>query len=394
MKEISPEIFYVGVNDYKTDLFESMWPLPEGVSYNAYVVKGTEKVAVIDTVKIPFVKEYLEKIEEVTSFDKIDYIILNHMEPDHTGSLLKLLEKAPQAEIYCSKKAVSMVKNLFNLEKNVHGVEEAEELDLGGKKLIFYMDPLVHWPETMVTYEAETKVLFSSDAFGSFKGLKEGITDEEVDYQSYIDETIRYFSNIVSKYTKYVKKALDKLLPLEIKVIAPAHGLIWKKDINHIVSLYQRLADLEGEKNILVLWGSMYGNTKMVVDSVVEGIEEEGLKALVLDVARDHLSYQIKETAKNQGIILGFPTYDSEEFPPISFYLDMMRRKNIRNRVVGFFGSSLWSGRALKRAADKLKALDWQIIDPLLEFRGKPTEELLTQAKELGKQVAQTVKEL
>ncbi|MHA1305186.1 MAG: FprA family A-type flavoprotein, partial [Candidatus Heimdallarchaeaceae archaeon] len=356
------------------------------------VVKGSEKTVVIDTVKINFFDEYLEKIAEVTPVEEIDYIVLNHLEPDHSGSLLKLLEYVPNATILCSKKAVSMVEYLFKITENVKAVEEGESIDLGDRKLTFYMDPLVHWPETMVTFDEKANLLFSADAFGSFKALDDGISDDIVDAASYRDETVRYFSNIVAKYTKYVKKALDKLKGLPIEVIAPSHGLIWKKNPQQIVELYRDLCEMKGEKGVLVLWGSMYGNTEEVVEYVVEGIQEEGVKAVVLDVSRTNLSYQIKETVDNKGVILGFPTYDGEEFPPISFYLSMMKRKNVRNRVIGLFGSSLWSGRALKKAADKISELDWEIVEPLLEFRGKATDELRKKAKELGKAVAKKVK--
>ena len=393
MKEVAKGIYYIGVNDYKTDLFEGLWPLPEGVSYNSYIVKGKEKTAIIETVKNLFVNEFLSNIEEITPFESIDYIVLNHLEPDHTSSLLKLLEKIPNAQIYCSNKAINMLESLYKITDNVHSAKEGDSLDLGDKKLVFYMDPLVHWPETMVTYEEKEGVLFSCDAFGSFKTLETGIFDDEVDIESYRDETIRYFSNIVGKYTKYVLQAIEKLSDLDIKIVAPAHGLLWRKDPKKIIDLYVQLSQMKGEQSVVIIWGSMYGNTKKVVNHVAQGIKEEGLSVTILDVVRDHLSYQLKETWKHKGVILGFPTYDGAEFLPISYYLHIMKRKNIHNRIVGFFGSSLWSGRALKKAADKLVDLDWTIIEPLLEFRGAATKEILTQAKELGRNVAQKVKE-
>jgi len=388
MKEVASGIYYVGVNDYETDLFEGLWPLPEGVSYNSYIVKS-EKTAVIDTVKILFVDEFLKKVEEVTSFEDIDFIILNHLEPDHSSSLLRLLEKAPNAKIYCSKKAKEMVESLYRITDNVYVVEEGEKLDLGDRELVFYMDPLVHWPETMVTYDVKEQVLFSCDAFGSYKALDIGIFDDEVNPEDYYEETIRYFSNIVAKYVKYVKKAMEKLAGLPIKIIAPAHGLIWRKNPGRIIKLYEDISERKANPSVVVIWGSMYGNTKQVVEHVIEGIKEVGVEVTVLDFSRHDLSYLLKESWKNKGIILGFPTYDGGPFLKTSFYLHLMKRKNLRDRVVGFFGSSMWSGRALKQAADELKELDWEIVEPLLEFKGAPTEELLKQAKELGKTIAQ-----
>lgn len=392
MKEVASGIYYVGVNDYETDLFEGLWPLPEGVSYNSYVVKG-EKTAVIDTVKILFVDEFLNNVEKVTSFEEIDYIILNHLEPDHSSSLIRLLEKAPNAKIYCSKKAQGMVESLYRITENVHTVEEGEILDLGGRELVFYMDPLVHWPETMVTYDSKEQVLFSCDAFGSYKALDIGIFDDEVNPDDYYEETIRYFSNIVAKYVKYVKKAMEKLAGLSIKIIAPAHGLIWRKDPGRILKLYEDISERKANPSVVVIWGSMYGNTKQVVEYVVEGIKEAGVEVTVLDFSRHDLSYLLKESWKNKGIILGFPTYDGGPFLKTSYYLHLMKRKNLRDRIVGFFGSSMWSGRALKQAADELIELDWEIVEPLLEFKGAPTQELLKQAKELGKTIAEKAKQ-
>ncbi len=392
MKKIVSGIYYVGVNDYETDLFEGLWPLPEGVSYNSYIVKG-EKTAVIDTVKIHFVDEFLKKVEEVTPFEEIDYIILNHLEPDHSSSLVRLLEKTPNAKIYCSKKAQGMVESLYRITEKVHVVEEGETLNLGDRELVFYMDPLVHWPETMVTYDSREQVLFSCDAFGSYKALDVGIFDDEVNPDDYYEETIRYFSNIVAKYVKYVKKAMEKLSGLPIKIIAPAHGLIWRKDPGRIIKLYEDISERKANPSVVIIWGSMYGNTKQVVNHVVEGVKEAGVEVTVLDFSRHDLSYLLKESWKNKGIILGFPTYDGGPFLKTSYYLHLMKRKNLRDRIVGFFGSSMWSGRALKQAADDLRELDWEIVEPLLEFKGAPTEELLKHAKELGKTIAEKAKQ-
>ncbi|MHA1200224.1 MAG: FprA family A-type flavoprotein [Candidatus Heimdallarchaeaceae archaeon] len=391
MQEVASDIYYVGVNDHLTELFEGLWPIPEGVSYNSYVVKG-EKTALIETVKVPFIDEFLKKVEEATSFN-IDYIIMNHIEPDHSSSLLRLLEKVPNATILCSKKAEGMLNTLYRVTENIRVVGEGDTLDLGGRTLTFYMDPLVHWPETMITYDNQEKVLFSCDAFGSYKALDFGLFDDSCDPDIFFEETIRYFSNIVAKYVKYVKKAMEKLGALEIKIIAPGHGLIWRKDPQRIIDLYVRLSNRMALPGVTVIWGSMYGNTAKVVNHVVEGIKEEGVPVTVLNLSKDHLSYLIKETWKYKGVILGFPVYDGGPFLNASYYLHLIKRKDLRERVVGFFGSSMWSGRALKQAADQVQELDWEVIEPLLEFKGSPTDELLEQAKELGRKVAQKTKE-
>ncbi|MCG3227089.1 MAG: FprA family A-type flavoprotein [Candidatus Heimdallarchaeota archaeon] len=392
MKKITEGVCYIGVNDLETELFEGLWPIPEGVSYNSYIVQG-KKTAIIDTVKIPFVDEFLNNVAKVTSYDKIDYIILNHLEPDHSGSLLRLLEKAPQAVVVCSKKAKDMADYLYKITENIIVVGEGDKLDLGGRELVFYMDPLVHWPETMITYDSKDQILFSCDAFGSYKALDVGIFDDEVNPDEYYEETIRYFSNIVAKYVKYVQKAMDKLSGLQIKIIAPAHGIVWRKDPKRIIDLYVDLSARKAKPGVVVIWGSMYGNTKKVVEYVVEGVKEAGVPVTVLEFSRHHLSYLLKESWKNKAVILGIPTYDGGPFLGASYYLHLMKRKNLRDRIVGFFGSSMWSGRALQQAAEQLKELDWEVIEPLLEFRGSATKEVLMQAKELAKKIALMTKE-
>ena len=391
MQEVASNVYYVGVNDHLTELFEGLWPIPEGISYNSYIVKG-EKTALIDLVKVPFVDEFLKKVEEATDFN-IDYIVMNHIEPDHSSSIVRLLEKVPNAQIFCSNKASGMLNTLYRITDNITVVGEGETLDLGGRVLTFYMDPLVHWPETMITYDNQEKVLFSCDAFGSYKALDFGLFDDQCDPDIFYEETIRYFSNIVAKYVKYVKRAMDKLGELDIKIIAPAHGLIWRKNPQRIIDLYIRLSERMALPGVTVIWGSMYGNTAKVVNSVIEGIKEVGVPVTVLNFSKDHLSYLIKETWKHKGVILGFPTYDGGPFLNTSYYLHLIKRKDLRERIVGFFGSSMWSGRALEQAADHVKELDWEVIEPLLEFRGAPTDEILQQAKELGRQVAQKSKE-
>jgi flavorubredoxin len=235
--------------------------------------------------------------------------------------------------------------------------------------------------------------LFSCDAFGSYKALEVGIFDDEVNPDEYYEETLRYFSNIVAKYVKYVKRAMDKLTGLPIKIIAPAHGIIWRKNPNRIIELYVELTERKAKPGVAIIWGSMYGNTQKVVDYVVEGVKEAGVPVTVLDFSRHHLSYLLKESWKYKGVILGIPTYDGGPFLGASYYLHLLKRKDLRNRTVGFFGSSMWSGRALHQAAEQLKELEWEIVEPLLEFRGAASKEVLQQAKELGKKIGLMSKE-
>jgi flavorubredoxin len=265
--EIRPGIFWVGVNDRTTDLFEGLWPLPHSVSYNAYLVVG-KKVAIIDAVKNHYAEELLSNIAQIVDPARIDYLVVNHMEPDHSGALPLLRRVAPAAEILATPAALPMLERFYGFREGVRAVGDGEELDLGGKILSFHHIPFVHWPETMATYEATEKVLFSCDAFGGFRTLDGAIFADEADFHLYEDEVLRYFSNIVGMQSQAVLRAIEKLGNLPISVIAPAHGLIWRKDAQRIVELYAKWARMEGEPGVVVVFGSMYGETRKAAEAV------------------------------------------------------------------------------------------------------------------------------
>lgn len=390
--EIRPGIYWVGVNDRTTDLFEGLWPLPHGVSYNAYLVVG-KRTALIDSVKNHYAEELLANIAQVVAPARLDYLVVNHMEPDHSGALPLLRRVAPNAEILAAPPALPMLARFYGLKERVRAVSDGETLDLGGKTLSFHHILFVHWPETMATYEATEKVLFPCDAFGGFRSLDGAIFADEVDFQLYEDEILRYFSNIVGMQSQAVLRAIEKLKGLEIRVIAPSHGLIWRKDPKRIVELYARWAKNEGEPGVVVIFGSMYGETRKMAEAVAQGVREEGLPVRVLDASRVHVSFLIRDAWRFQGLILGTPTYDTGIFPPIEYALRLLERKRLKNRVVGIFGSYGWRGGARAKLEEKVRELGWEVVETL-EFAGAPTVEDLAAGRELGRKVAARVKEL
>lgn len=390
--EIRPGIYWVGVNDRTTDLFEGLWPLPHGVSYNAYLVVG-KRTALIDSVKNHYAEELLATIAQVVDPARLDYLVVNHMEPDHSGALPLLCRVAPNAEILAAPPALPMLARFYGLKERVRAVSDGETLDLGGKTLSFHHIPFVHWPETMATYEATEKVLFPCDAFGGFRSLDGAIFADEVDFQLYEHEILRYFSNIVGMQSQAVLRAIEKLKGLEIRVIAPSHGLIWRKDPKRIVELYARWAKNEGEPGVVVIFGSMYGETRKMAEAVAQGVREEGLPARVLDASRVHVSFLIRDAWRFQGLILGTPTYDTGIFPPIEYALRLLERKRLKNRVVGIFGSYGWRGGARAKLEEKVRELGWEVVETL-EFAGAPTVEDIATGRELGRKVAARVKEL
>jgi flavorubredoxin len=387
--EIRPGIFWVGVNDRTTDLFEGLWPLPHGVSYNAYLVVG-KKVALIDAVKSHYAEELLSNIAQIVDPARIDYLVVNHMEPDHSGALPLLRRVAPAAEIVATPAALPMLERFYGLREGVRAVGDGEKLDLGGKILSFHHIPFVHWPETMATYEATEKVLFSCDAFGGFRTLDGAIFADEADFRLYEDEVLRYFSNIVGMQSQAVLRAIEKLGNLSISVIAPAHGLIWRKDAQRIVELYAKWARMEGEPGVVVVFGSMYGETRKAAEAVAQGAHEVGLPVWVLDASRTHPSFIVRDAWRFQGLLFGGPTYDTGIFPPLEQVLRLLERKRLKNRVVGVFGSHGWRGGAVGKLAEKLRELGWELVGTV-EFPGAPTPSDLERLRELGRKVAEAV---
>ena len=394
-RELKPGIFWVGVNDRTTDLFEGLWPITqEGVTYNSYLIKG-EKTALIDLTKSIKGDEYLSMIEEITAVSKIDYIVINHMEPDHTGLLRIFQRLAPQAVILGSAKTKDMLRGFFGVEDNVRAVADGETLDLGGAKLRFLSTPFVHWPETIMTYEESRKVLFSCDAFGGYGALRGTIFDDEcVQPEFYEKEALRYYANIVANYSSRVLDAIAKLAALPVDIIAPSHGLVWRRSPQRIVDLYRRWAECASGKTepaVTLVYGSMYGNTERMMNAVAIGISEAGVPVEVFDAARTHVSYILPALWTKSGVMIGAPTYEVKLFPPMAEVLNMAVNKRVLGRKAAYFGSYGWSGGALKEVKRIIEPAKWELGETL-EFIGSPKPEDLAKGLEFGRRFAERIK--
>lgn len=345
IREILNGIFYVGVNDRTTTLFESLWPLPYGVSYNSYIVKG-EKTALIDTVLIDESRGYESNISAITGGKHIDYLVINHMEPDHSSSIPAILALNPEMKIVANRKAIEMVKGFYHItdESVFHEVKDGDSLDLGGKTLTFYMTPMVHWPETMMTYVKEEAVLFSGDAFGTFGALNGGITDTEMETDIYMAEMYRYYSNIVGKYGRSVQAALKKLSGLEIKFICPTHGPVWNDRVKEVVGLTDRLSRGESEEGVVIVYGSMYGNTAEVADCIARELSARGIKRIkVHNASHSSLSEMISDAFRYKGLIVGTPTYSMHLFPAVEAFLSALETREVKGKTLATFGSFTWA---------------------------------------------------
>jgi len=392
--EVKPGIYWIGVNDRTTDLFEGLWPVTSvGVSYNAYLVIG-QKNALIDMAKDIKSESLLEQISEVIDPADLDYIIINHMEPDHTGALRTLKRIAPNATIYCTKRAQKMIVNYFNFTDNIHAVSEGEILDLGTHQLKFHITPMIHWPETMMTYETTQKVLFSCDAFGGYGALQGTVFDDQCNSPEFYErEALRYYANIVSLFPRPVLKAIDKLKDVPINVVAPSHGLIWRSNPNYIIELYQKWANyaLEGpEPGVTLIYGTMYGHTEKMVEAVASGVNRAGLAVSIFDVRHIHTSYILPSLYTRSGVLIGAPTYEGALFPPMAHLLDMVARKRITNRKLAYFGSFGWSGGARREISNWAEDLKWELIEAW-EFPGGTPQDALSQGERLGYKFANTL---
>lgn len=398
--KVTEKIYALHADIETEDLFEGIWPIPDGVSLNSYLVKGEKSCALIDLVR-DWCKAPDELCKQLASIDvaieDINYLILNHMEPDHTGWLSEFKKLNPKVTIVATAKALELVKSFYKIEENLLAVKSGDTLDLGGVRLVFEEAPNLHWPETMVTYEPESGTLFSCDAFGSFGKLTNRIFDDEYyseDLKNFEDETLRYYANIVASFGIFVKRAIEKLSKLDIKIVAPSHGLIWREKPSVIINRYLKYANyMDGprEKEVCVVWGSMYGNTRDGLEYVLKGLEDEHVPYTLFRVPNDDVSFVLAEAYRCEGIIMAMPTYEYKMFPPMGYVIDIFERKHIWNRKALRIGSYGWVGGAQKDYDNRIAPLKWEHVEPL-EWAGQPDEATGKLLRERGRELARKVK--
>ena len=374
IKNITESIKYIGVDDTDIDLFESQYVVPHGVSYNSYVIFD-EKIAVMDTVDPRKGSEWIENLREALDGSKPDYLVVQHLEPDHAGNIAKAMELYPDMQVVTSDKAVKMMPQFFfetQFEGRVISVKEGGTLSLGGRTLHFVMAPMVHWPEVMVTYDSKEKVLFSADGFGKFGALC--YTEDE-----WACEARRYYFNICGKYGGPVQTLLKKAATLDIAIICPLHGPILTENLGYYLGLYDTWSKYEPEtEGVLVAYASIHGNTAEVARKFADMLRARGAeKVVVCDLARCDMAEAVEDAFRYSKLVVAAASYDSDVFPPMHDFLHHLAIKNFCKRRIGIIENGSWApsaGRAMRNIIDRFK--DVQVVEPMVTIvsRLKPQD--------------------
>ena len=349
VRNITKDLYWVGANDHRLALFENIHPIPRGVSYNSYLLLD-EKAVLFDTVDWSVCRQFLENVEHVLNGRPLDYLVINHMEPDHGASIAEILLRYPKAKIITTEKAVMMMHQFgLPVDGKTEEVKEGDTRCFGKHTVAFVAAPMVHWPEVMVTFDTTDGVLFSADAFGSFIALDGKLFSDEVNYdRDWIDEARRYYTNIVGKYGPHVQALLKKASTLDIKIICPLHGLVWRKNLGYFLGKYDKWSRYEPEeKGVLIVYASMYGNTESAAQILASRLVEKGITNVsVYDVSNTHVSYLISEAFRLSHIVLASVTYNLGIYPVMLNYLEDMKALNVQNRTFALLGNGSWACRS------------------------------------------------
>ena len=395
-KKITEDLSFLGVSDRRLALFENVFPIERGVSYNSYLLKD-EKNVLLDTVDNSVLQQFEENLEYELNGKNLDYIVINHMEPDHAATLQVIANKYPQAKIITNAKAKTMMKQYFDfdVETRVELVKEGDTLNTGKHTLTFVMAPMVHWPEAMVTYDITDKILFSADAFGTFGALNGNIFADELNFtEEWLDDARRYYTNIVGKYGTQVQALLKKAANIEIKMICPLHGPIWRNKIGWFVEKYQKWSMCEPEEEtVLVLYGSIYGHTENVAEIVASKLADKGIKNIKMyDVSKTHFSVLVSEAFRCSHIVIASATYNAGIFCNMETVLTDLKAHNLKNRKVAIIENGTWaptSGGLIKNMLADMK--DIEFIEPMVTIKSSMKSEQMEVINTLVENIANSI---
>lgn len=396
IREIKKDIYYVGGDDRRISMFENLFPLDNGVAYNSYIIED-EKTVLMDTVDFNVSRQFIENIDAVMKGREIDYLVVQHMEPDHCACIEQLVKKYPNITIVTTQKTVGMLGQFFDydFEKHIQIVKEGDTLSLGKRTLQFIMAPMVHWPEVMMTYVQEEKILFSSDAFGNFGTLNGNIFNSDIDYKhTWLDEARRYYSNIVGKFGLQVQSVLKKARALEIEMLCPLHGVIWNTDLEYIIQKYQLWSTYEPEDNdVMIVYGSIYGNTENAVNVLANKLGQASVKSIhIYDVSKTDISYIIGQMWRCKTIVLATPTYNNGIFPKMDALLEDMIAVGLKKRTIALVENGSWACMANKVVTAKLEKMkDMTILETKLSIKSSLNKE--SNIEQFVSEIIESIKE-
>lgn len=395
-REITENLYWVGADDRRIALFENIYPVPKGVSYNSYLLLD-EKTVLLDTVDRNASEQFLENVDAVLGDRKLDYLIVTHMEPDHCATMQEVIVHHPEVKIVCNAKTVTMIKQFFDfdIDKRAVLVKEGDTFESGTHTFHFVMAPMVHWPEVMIAYESTKGILFSADAFGAFGAIDGNLFADEVNYESdWMDETRRYYTNIVGKYGMQVQAVLKKAAGLDIRMICPLHGLIWRKDLNMILDKYQKWSSYTPEENsVMIAYASIYGHTEQAADVLAAELSKNGVKNIaVYDVSATDPSYIISDAFRYSHVIFASVTYNNGILPKMETLLHEFVAHNLQNRTIALIQNGTWAPTAGKQMMEILSGLKKNtMMEQQVTLKSAMKAEQHEEIQNLAKAIAQSL---
>lgn len=396
VRNITEDLYWIGGNDRRLALFENVHPIPRGVSYNSYLLLD-EKTVLFDTVDWSICRQFLENIKGILENRNLDYMVINHMEPDHAACIEEIVLRYPNVKIVCTEKAFMFMHQFgFNIDDNVIKVKEGDTMSFGKHTVAFVSAPMVHWPEAMVTYDTTNGVLFSADAFGSFGALDGKMFNDEVDFdRDWIDDARRYYTNIVGKYGPHVQALLKKAGTIEIKTICPLHGPVWRNDFGYFLDKYDKWSSYEPEeKGVMIVYGTMYGSTEAAANDLATRLVKKGMTNVVMyDASKTHVSYLISETFKYSHVVLASVTYNLKIYPPILNYIMDMKALNLQKRTFALIENGSWAPQSAKLMSELLDEMkNMTILDNQMTISSAMKEEDADSMEALADSIIESMK--
>ena len=397
VRKLTEDLFWIGASDRRLALFENVYPIPMGVSYNSYVLKD-EKTVLLDTVDSAVAEQFFANLKHILGDKKLDYLVVNHMEPDHCSQIARVMDMYPNAKIVCTAKTKQMIAQFFGIsagDEQFVLVKDGDVLKTGKHEFAFVSAPMVHWPEVMVTFDKTDGILFSADAFGTFGAINGNIFADEVEFErDYLNEARRYYANIVGKYGPQVLSLLKKASALEIKMICPLHGFIWRTNIAYLVEKYLKWAEyVPEEKGVVIAYGSIYGNTENACEILAAKLAEKGVKNIKMyDVSVTHGSYIIGEAFRASHLVFAAPTYNAGIFINMENLLRDITAHNLQNRTIALMDNGSWAAICNKQMKEELQKLkNIEFLEPEISLKSALSEGQLLQIDELATKIAESL---